>query len=70
LGNGLIGLFGHVPQRYSATRYDPEGRFSPRVGISYLPWKWLALYGNYMESLGSANGLSATEQAFPPQTAT
>ncbi|NOS75464.1 MAG: TonB-dependent siderophore receptor [Methyloglobulus sp.] len=44
-------------------------RFSPRVGILYQPWKWMSLYGNYTESLGSANGLSATGQPFAPQTA-
>ncbi len=30
-------------------------RFNPRVGILYQPWKWLSLYGNYVESLGAAN---------------
>jgi len=30
--------------------------FSPRVGLLYQPWQWLSLYGNYVESLGSANG--------------
>lgn len=31
-------------------------RFSPRFGILYQPWPWLSVYGNYSESLGSANG--------------
>lgn len=30
--------------------------FSPRVGLLYQPWQWLSLYGNYVESMGSANG--------------
>jgi len=30
-------------------------RFSPRVGVLYRAWDWLSLYGNYVESLGSAN---------------
>lgn len=29
--------------------------FSPRVGVVYQPWPWLSLYGNYVESFGSAN---------------
>jgi len=29
--------------------------FSPRVGMVYQPWPWLALYGNYVESFGGAN---------------
>ncbi|MDX8127041.1 TonB-dependent receptor [Methylomonas sp. OY6] len=45
--------------------------FSPRVGILYQPWQWLALYGNYVESIGSNNGgRSASGQPFGPQTAT
>ncbi len=31
------------------------GRFNPRVGLLYQPWQWLSLYGNYVESSGSAN---------------
>lgn len=30
--------------------------FSPRVGLLYQPWQWLSVYGNYVESMGSANG--------------
>jgi len=30
-------------------------QFSPRVGLLYQPWAWLSLYGNFVESLGSAN---------------
>jgi len=30
-------------------------QFSPRVGLLYQPWDWLSLYGNFVESLGSAN---------------
>lgn len=29
--------------------------FSPHVGVVYQPWPWLSLYGNYVESFGSAN---------------
>lgn len=32
-----------------------SARFSPRAGIVYQPWKWLSFYGNYVQSLGTAN---------------
>lgn len=32
-----------------------SARFSPRAGIVYQPWEWLSFYGNYVQSLGSAN---------------
>ncbi|BBA32145.1 hypothetical protein sS8_0177 [Methylocaldum marinum] len=51
----------------TATRNE---RFSPRVGILYQPWSWLSLYGNYVESLGSSNGLNISNKPFDPQTAT
>jgi iron complex outermembrane receptor protein len=44
-------------------------RFQPRVGIVYQMWNWLSLYGNYVESLGSNNGLSSTGQALEPEIA-
>ena len=45
-------------------------QFSPRVGLLYQPWDWLSLYGNFVESLGSANtatGLGGT--VLKPETA-
>lgn len=54
-------------QQLNTTRNE---RFSPRVGVTYQPWQWLSLYGNYTESLGSANGRSPSGQPFAPQTAT
>ncbi len=47
-----------------------NSRFSPRVGLVYQPWDWLSLYGNYIESFGSNNGISQTGEPFQPQTAT
>ena len=47
-----------------------NGRFNPRVGVTYQPRHWLSVYGNYTESLGSSNGSSNTGQVFAPQTAT
>jgi len=44
--------------------------FSPRVGLVYQPWPWLALYGNYVESLGGANtALSASGKPLDAETA-
>jgi iron complex outermembrane recepter protein len=45
-------------------------KFSPRVGILYRPWSWLSVYGNYVESLGSSNGLTTSNKPFEPQSAT
>lgn len=44
-----------------------DEKFSPRVGLLYQPWPWLSLYGNYAQSLGANNGLSATGEPFEPQ---
>lgn len=49
---------------------DSDTHFSPRVGMTYRPWNWLSIYGNYVESFGANNnGVSITGQAFKPQTA-
>lgn len=44
-------------------------RFSPRVGLAYQPWPWLAFYGNYVESLGASNGRDAAGRGLQPETA-
>ncbi len=44
--------------------------FSPRVGLVYQPWSWLALYGNYVESLGGANtALASSGKPLDAETA-
>lgn len=48
---------------------NSDSQFSPRVGITYQPWNWLSVYGNYIESFGANNGSSTTGQTFDPQTA-
>ena len=55
----------------SANFSDIENqRFSPRVGLLYQPWDWLSLYGNYVESLGSANtGIGVGGSVLQPETA-
>lgn len=45
-------------------------RFSPRVGLTYQPWPWLSLYGNYVESFGANNRRTADDRAQEPETAT
>lgn len=44
-------------------------RFQPRVGVVYQAQDWLSLYGNYVESMGINNGVSATGQGFTPEIA-
>ena len=47
--------------------YDNQ-KFSPRVGLVYQPMQWLSLYGNWTESLGSANtGIAYGNQQFKPE---
>ena len=36
-----------------------DQKFSPRVGLLYDVTNWLAIYGNYVESLGNAGGYGA-----------
>jgi iron complex outermembrane receptor protein len=36
-----------------------DQKFSPRVGLVYDATDWLAIYGNYVESLGNAGGYGA-----------
>lgn len=43
--------------------------FSPRFGVLYQPAPEVSVYGNYVESFGTNNGISATGQAFDPQQA-
>lgn len=42
---------------------------SPRFGLVYQPWSWLALYGSYSESFDARNGRSADGTPFDPETA-
>ncbi|NJA07427.1 TonB-dependent receptor [Methylococcaceae bacterium WWC4] len=49
---------------------ETNDHFSPRVGVTFQPWSWLAVYGNFVESFGTNNGRSQTGEIFDPQTAT
>ncbi|MCX7092204.1 MAG: TonB-dependent receptor [Methylobacter sp.] len=45
-------------------------RFSPRVGLLYQPWRWLSLYGNFVESLGASNtAIGVGGNVLQPETA-
>lgn len=50
----------------AVTRKD--SRFNPRFGALYDLTPWLSVYGNYVTSFGANNGVSTTNQPFPPQT--
>lgn len=60
------GTFAQAVANYT----DQENqKFSPRVGIVYQPEKWLSLYGNWTESLGSANtGTAYGNQQLKPES--
>lgn len=52
----------------AAGRKVNNARFSPRAGIVYQPWEWLSFYGNYTQSLGSANtAFDASGNVLKPQ---
>ncbi len=57
----LQGLRGALP-------VDDE-HVGPRVGVVYRPRAWLSAYGSYSEAFGSNNALSATGDAFEPESA-
>lgn len=49
------------------TRSRTNRRFSPRIGLLYELTPWLAIYGNYVTSLGASNGITAEGQVVPPE---
>lgn len=49
------------------TQSRTNRRFSPRIGLLYELTPWLALYGNYVTSLGNSNGITAEGQVVPPE---
>jgi len=44
-----------------------DNRLNPRFGIVYQPWQWLSVFGNYVESIGSNNGLTPTNSSNKPE---
>lgn len=59
------GTFTQALANYQGTHNQ---KFSPRVGLVYQPMQWLSLYGNWTESLGSANtGIAFGNQQFKPE---
>lgn len=68
-GNGSAGAGGSLAVAATKVVMRHDNAFSPRFGLLYQPMPWLSLYGNYVESFGTNNGVSATGQAFDPQQA-
>lgn len=60
---------GSLATAWSRLALRNDKSFSPRVGLLYQPMPWLSLYGNYVESFGTNNGISASGEAFDPQKA-
>ncbi|WNB75753.1 TonB-dependent siderophore receptor [Methylomonas koyamae] len=44
-------------------------KFSPRLGLTYQPVKWLSFFANWTEALGATNGRSSTGQPLPSELA-
>lgn len=54
--------------RAASTKVN-NARFNPRAGIVYQPFEWLSFFGNYVQSLGSANtAFDASGSVLSPQT--
>lgn len=54
--------------RAASTKVN-NARFNPRAGIVYQPFEWLSFFGNYTQSLGSANTtFDASGRVLSPQT--
>ncbi|UJP04135.1 MAG: TonB-dependent receptor [Nitrosomonas sp.] len=66
-GRSRLSLSDAADQIDTVTRKDQ--RFSPRVGILYQFIPWLGIYGNWTQSLGTNNGITAQGGAVPAQTA-
>jgi iron complex outermembrane recepter protein len=60
---------GSLDTAWSKLAMRNDKSFSPRIGLLYKPMPWLSLYGNYVESFGTNNGVSASGEAFDPQKA-
>ncbi len=61
---------GSISRAWTKLTMRHDNAFSPRAGVLYQPIPTISLYGNYVESFGTNNGVSAqTGQAFDPQKA-
>ncbi|MBL0123854.1 MAG: TonB-dependent receptor [Betaproteobacteria bacterium] len=65
--NYVIG--GSLENAWKALVLRNDKAFSPRLGLLFQPAPWLSVYGNYVGSFGTNNGVSATGEAFDPQKA-
>ncbi|MDD1619983.1 MAG: TonB-dependent receptor [Methylococcaceae bacterium] len=62
---------------YTQTGFGPkipntvysDDRVSPRGGVLWQPLPELSVYGSYTENFGASNGITATGQVLPAQTA-
>jgi iron complex outermembrane receptor protein len=67
-GQGSDPVTGSLAKATALYTDQENQKFSPRVGIVYQPVDWLSLYGNWTESLGSANtGTAFGNQQFKPE---
>ncbi len=67
VGRGRGASYAQADSNLQSQARSDDG-FSPRVGILYQPWDWFDLYGNWTESFGANNGVSATGASFDPET--
>lgn len=62
IGGSIAGAWQRLAMRH-------DSAFSPRVGLLYQPIPAISLYGNYVESFGTNNGVDAAGKAHDPQEA-
>lgn len=60
---------GNLATAWSKLAMRHDDAFSPRVGLLYQPWPWISIYGNYVKSFGTNNGIDSKGQAVDPQEA-
>ncbi len=69
----LGGRYDHAESYYDTrgqTQNKTTEKLNPRYGIVYQPWKFLSLYGHYVESLGGMiTGQAFDGTLFDPETA-
>ncbi len=67
-GNDSV-IGGSVENAWQKLAMRHDSAFSPRIGVLYQPVPAISLYGNYVESFGTNNGVDVAGKAHDPQKA-
>ncbi|NOT16271.1 MAG: TonB-dependent siderophore receptor [Methylotenera sp.] len=68
MSNGFAGT--SMADANAATQTKREHEFSPKVGLTYKPYEWLALYGSYTEAFGgwASTGVTFSGEMLDPES--